>query len=107
MTYRGGGRTEREGGRGGTEITEREEGEGGTREDGNYTLNRGGRSKHKQELGGVTVKWTQRLEVRQEYLNGNPGPRMGITANIYLTDSDEEVIVDYVKDREELCDKPN
>ena len=34
-------------------------------------------------------------------------PKKGLVANIYLTDSDENAIVDFVKDHEEINNKTN
>ena len=63
--------------------------------------------KSSQELRGVTLKWTQTVEKRRAYLNRNPGIRKGHMTDIYLTGSDEEAIVDFVKDHKELYDKKN
>ena len=46
----------------------------------------------------LTLKLKQRVVERSEHLNCNPGT----IDNVYLTDSDEEAIVDFVKDHEEL-----
>ena len=57
-----------------------------------------------QTLGGVKVKWTQRVDERLTHLlNSNPDARKDI--RYLLTDSDEAAFVDFVKDHEELYDK--
>ena len=43
------------------------------------------------------MKWTQSVEERPAHFN--------YMTNIYLTDSDEESIVDFVRDHEEVYDK--
>ena len=45
------------------------------------------------------------MEERQAHLNHNPGTEKGHTMNIYLTDSDEEAFVEFIKDHDELHDK--
>ena len=52
------------------------------------------------------MKWTQRADERRAHLNYNPDIRKDMT-NIYLTDSYEQAIVDFVKDHEELHNKTN
>ena len=47
------------------------------------------------------------MEERRVHLNRTPGTRRGHMTNIYLTDSDEEAIVDFVNDYGELYDKTN
>ena len=49
------------------------------------------------------MKWTQRVAERVAHLKHTPGARKDIW-RIFLTDSDNEVIVDFVKDDEELYD---
>ena len=57
-------------------------------------------AKKNQELR-VKVKLTQRVEERPaKHLLGK-----GHLTNFYLTDSDEEAIVDFFRDHEELCDR--
>ena len=62
---------------------------------------------HSQE-NGQPEKWprTERSETETEAAGGEVGPsqlcyKKGHMTNIYLTDSDEETIVDFVKDHEE------
>ena len=49
----------------------------------------------------VTQKWIQRLEERRAHLNSTQGTRRHMTS-IYLADSDQKAIVDFVKDHEQL-----
>ena len=51
----------------------------------------------------VTQKWTQGVEKRQAHQSQSRHKNRHMT-NIYLTDSIEEAIVDFVKDPEELHD---
>ena len=66
-------REQREGG--GRKTTERGEEERGCKEGGNSTDGGGSGWKKDQELKGVKVKWTQRVEARPAHLNPNPGAR--------------------------------
>ena len=52
----------------------------------------------------MTVKWTQRVEERPAHFNSNPGTRK---YEHFLTDSDEEAIVEFVKDHEDFYNKTN
>ena len=65
-------------------------------------------TKRVQGQTDVTQKWTQRVVERRTHLNHTQGPRRGTNIyliNIYLTDSNEEAIVDFGKDQKELYDK--
>ena len=66
---------------------------------------------HSQEEGVVEKRpRTERSNTETDAARGEVGAsqlcyKKGQTTNIYLTDSDEEVIVDFVKEHEELYDK--
>ena len=53
----------------------------------------------------VTQKWIQRVEAGT--YQSHSRHKKGHMTNIYLMDSDEEAVVDFVKDHEELFDKTN
>ena len=72
---------------------------GGSRQEGRkHTCKRREWQKSMQGQTKVTLK--QRLEERREHHSHNT--RGGHMTNIYQTDSDEEAIVDFVKDHGEL-----
>ena len=55
----------------------------------------------------MTQKETQRLEERGATSQSHSRHKKGHMTNIYFTDSDEELMMDFVKDHEELYNKPN
>ena len=57
-----------------------------------------------QELRGVKVKWTQGGEASAS-AQCQSRNKKGHMMKIYLSDSDEEAIVDFVKDHKEIYDK--
>ena len=99
LTYRGGGRTE-------------------NREGGNETI---GVESQEGRNSKVTYRrlWPQkdqelRSDSKMDIVAGEAGPsefqsryKKGHMKNIYLTDSDEEAIMDFATDHEELFDKNN
>ena len=59
-----------------------------------------------QELRAVKVKWTQ-SGGEASTSQSQSKHKKGYMMSIYLTDSYEEAVVDFVKDHEELNDKTN
>ena len=94
-----------------------ETGEGVQKEGGDTATVRGGGEEARiEELQfqeeGVAEKRprTKKSDTETEAVGGEAGPSLpqckkGHMTNIYLTDSDEEAIVDFVKDHEELYEK--
>ena len=66
---------------------------------------------HTQEDGQPEKRpRTERSDTETEAVGGEAGPSQSRykkqhMTNVYLTDSDEKAIVDFVKDHKELCDK--
>ena len=68
---------------------------------------------HSQQKGVVEKRLrTEKSDTETEAPRGEAGPsqsryKKGHMINVYLTDSDKDAIVDFVKDHEELYDKTN
>ena len=96
LIYRGEG-GKRKGGRG-TET------EGGSQEAGNYTLSRGG-SGQKARTDRSDIEMDSKGGGEAGTSQSHSWHKKGNITNIYRTDSDDEAIVDFLKDHEELYNK--